>query len=78
MTVKAFLLPTEMKAIRPVVTNQGKTIIETADGEFQVMHPDGSVRVAISRTAAEKYAKDWYRKALGNGAKIGLGEIEWR
>jgi len=26
MTVKAFLLPTEMKAIRPVVTNQGKTI----------------------------------------------------
>jgi hypothetical protein len=64
--------------IHPVVTSQGKTIIETADGGFQIMHPDGSVRVPISKADAEKCAKDWYRKALGHGVKVGLGEIEWR
>ena len=63
---------------RPVVTSQGKTVIEAGGGEFQVMHPDGSVRVATSNADAERFAKDWYRKALGAGAKIGLGEIEWR
>lgn len=63
---------------RPEVKIQGRTIIEIADGEFLVVHPDGTVRVAVSKDDAERFAKDWYRKDIGRGDKIGVGEIEWR
>lgn len=64
--------------IRPTVINQGMTVIENNDGEYMIMHPDGSVRVAMNKADAERIAKDWYRNALGRGSKIGLGDIEWR
>jgi hypothetical protein len=63
----------------PIQTvQQGKTIVETANGEYLIMHPDGTITVVIDRTEAEKKAKAWYRRTLGGGFKIGVGQIEWR
>jgi hypothetical protein len=62
----------------PEIIRQGKTVVER-DGEgFLVMHPDGQVTFAPSRSRAEHIAKRWYEQALGSGSKIGIGEIEWR
>lgn len=60
------------------VVRQGKTVIEQNGGEFWIMHPDGSIDVRLDQSAAEAAAKTWYRRRLGRGSKVGLGEIEWR
>lgn len=58
---------------------QGKTVIESDEDGFLIMHPDGSIENATTKRSAERKAKQWYQANLGDdGAKIGLGEIEWR
>lgn len=58
--------------------NQGKTVVEEADGEFRIMHPDGTVTVAFDGDAAVQKARCWYRSDTGRGQRLGFGWIEWR
>ena len=57
---------------------RGKIIVER-DGEdgFLLMFPNGDVKWACAKDAAETTAKRWFRKFVGL-EEMGVGLIEWR
>lgn len=62
------------------VVGQGLTVIEPDDeGGYLIMYPDGTIGHAVTRRAAERKVKHWYKCNLGpSGMKMGIGRIEWR
>ena len=63
------------------MTDQGAVIVEPAEveGAFMVMFPDGTIKVATSKTSTEKAINAWLRSDLrAKKAPAGIAVIEWR
>lgn len=60
---------------------QGTVVVERQGimdgGGYLVMTPDGAIGHRATRAGALKLAQAWFKANL-NGAKVGIGEIEWR
>jgi len=61
------------------VAKQGTTVIEATDENgILVMHPDGTIEGARNAKHAARLANRWYQANLPAGAKVGVGEVDWR
>lgn len=61
-----------------MATYQGKVVIERDGTRYLVMFPDGAVESFTNKAQIYNAAKKWFKDNLRTGAKMGVGEIEWR
>lgn len=69
-------LSAALRALKPSVKNQGRIIVEYADGDYLLMLPSGKIEAHPTKDSAEAAAKRFFKKTLKSD--IGVGRIEWR
>lgn len=57
---------------------QGRVIVERDYIGLLIMLPDGRVEWAPNKRKATKLIKNFFKVALEDSSKIGVGSIEWR